>query len=527
MLSPATYVQPFREAVTSTNSVANQSPMATDLFQAALDALPAHIAILDETGTILAVNKAWRGFGAANDLTLANDGIGSNYLAACQQAVANGDEHAISIVLGMQHVFSGERDSFAFDYPCHAPHERRWFAFRISRLDVPGEPRFLVSHENVTQQRLAEEQARAHEARYQAVFSGVGEAILVVDEQARCLDANPAAEKLLGYSREELLGFLVTKLVAGELGGTTREYSRFLIAGTWRDELELTRKDGQIVPVEVLATAVDLPGGKIYLSAIRDMTRYREAESRLREELLARERAETAKVQLVDAMAHDLGGPLTVIRGQGQLLRRRLTRGEVDPERVASSLEAIDQAVERARLLISDLTDVARLESDRPLDLNCAEVDLAELTATAVASFEGANGEVTLALESCSEPVVGWWDANRITRVLENLLANAIKYSPAGGTVITRVARDEKGEDIAGVVMISDQGVGIPADDLPHIFERFHRGRNVQGRIAGTGLGLWGSRRIVEQHGGTIAIASVEGSGTTVTVRLPLCTGPA
>jgi PAS domain S-box-containing protein len=688
--------------VTSSNGFSSQPAQPTDLFQAALDALPAHIAILDGTGTIVLVNAAWRDFGTANQLALANNGIGANYLTACQCAVATGDGHAISIVTGIQDVLSGkERSSFVSDYPCHAPHERRWFEFRIARIDAAGEPRFLVSHENVTPRHLAEEQFRTSEARYQAVFSGMGDAILVADEQGRYLDANPAAEALLGYSREELLKHSVADIVAGDATWTAAEYARFLLNGAWRDELELVRKDGQVIPVEALATAADLPGGKIYLSAIRDVTRHRKAESQLREErealaiinevgrllsaelnldalmqevtdaatsltgaamgaffynsrdargdfytlytlggatpeefagvplprntalfaetfrgtgvvrsadvrqdpryaqnppffgipsghlpvvsylavpvfgrqgevmggllfgspepgvfteraekiatglavqaaiaienarlfqqvqdeLSARERAEAAKVQLVDAMAHDLGGPLTVIRGQGQLLRRRLLRDDLHPERLEAALTAIDQAVERARLLISDLTDVTRLEADRPLDLNYGTVDLAKLTTTVVSSFEGANGAASLHLETSVEPVVGWWDASRITRVLENLLANAIKYSPAGGVVATSVSRDGEGTDAVGIVTISDDGVGIPADDLPHIFERFHRGRNVQGRIAGTGLGLWGSRRIVEQHGGTIEIASVEGNGTTVTVRLPLQAG--
>ena len=684
--------------MTTTSGFANEPTPATDLLQAALDALPAHIAILDAAGGIVAVNAAWREFGTDNDLALADDGIGSNYFAACQRAVASGDEYAAYIVQGMQAVLSGERVSFVFDYPCHAPHERRWFAFRIARLSAVGDPRFLVSHENVTPQRLAEEQARTNEARYQAVFSGVGDAILVADEHGHYLDANPAAEDLLGYSREELLTRSVADLAARDVVWSPTEYAHFLVHGTWRDELELVRKDGQLIPVEALVTSADLPEGKIYLSAIRDMTRHINAESQLREErealaiinevgrllsaelnldvliqevtnaataltgatmgaffhnaldarsehytlytlagatpadfarvpmprntalfdetfrgagvvrsadvrqdpryarnppvfgmppshlpvvsylavpvfgrhhdvigglffghpepgvfteraekiatglavqaaiaienarlfqqvqqeLAAREHAEAAKVQLVDAMAHDLGGPLTVIRGQSQLLRRRLLRGDMSPERLELALSAIDQAVERARLLISDLTDVARLEADRPLDFNFAPVDLAELTATAVSSYEGASGAASLTRDNSVGPVVGRWDANRVMRVLENLLANAIKYSPAGGVVATRVSREGQGANAVGIVSISDAGIGIPADDLPHIFERFHRGRNVQGRIAGTGLGLWGSHRIVERHGGTIEIASVEGGGTTVTVRLPL-----
>ena len=117
------------------------------------------------------------------------------------------------------------------------------------------------------------------------------------------------------------------------------------------------------------------------------------------------------------------------------------------------------------------------------------------------------------------------WDADRLTRVLENLVANAVKYSPAGSTVVVRVDFEEAPNGPLAVLSVADQGVGIPAADLPHIFERFRRGGNVAGRIAGSGLGLWGSQRIVAQHGGTITIDSAEGSGTTVTVRLPLEAG--
>ena len=88
--------------------------------------------------------------------------------------------------------------------------------------------------------------------------------------------------------------------------------------------------------------------------------------------------------------------------------------------------------------------------------------------------------------------------------------------------MVVRVDREEAPDGPVAVLSVADQGVGIPAADLPHIFERFRRGGNVAGRIAGSGLGLWGSQRIVAQHGGTIAIDSTEGQGTTVTVRLPL-----
>jgi signal transduction histidine kinase len=112
------------------------------------------------------------------------------------------------------------------------------------------------------------------------------------------------------------------------------------------------------------------------------------------------------------------------------------------------------------------------------------------------------------------------WDISRIERVLSNLLGNAIKFSPRGGGI--RVSVEVEGE--CAVLRVADQGEGIPESDLPHIFERFHRGQNVEGRIPGAGIGLAGVRRILELHGGSITAASRVGEGTTFTVRLPLNT---
>ncbi len=96
-------------------------------------------------------------------------------------------------------------------------------------------------------------------------------------------------------------------------------------------------------------------------------------------------------------------------------------------------------------------------------------------------------------------------------------MSNAVKYSPAGGAITVSVYRDEQGE---AALEVRDRGQGIPAGDLPRIFERFHRAANV-GSIRGTGIGLWGARRIVEQHGGRIAVDSTVGQGTTVVVFVP------
>jgi signal transduction histidine kinase len=117
---------------------------------------------------------------------------------------------------------------------------------------------------------------------------------------------------------------------------------------------------------------------------------------------------------------------------------------------------------------------------------------------------------------------VGNWDAARLARVLDNLLSNAIKYSPGGGEITVEVAEEdqENGSRMAAV-RVRDRGLGIPAAEMQHVFERFFRAANV-GAIGGTGLGLAGSRRLVEQHGGTLSAESREGTGSTFTLRLPI-----
>jgi len=111
-----------------------------------------------------------------------------------------------------------------------------------------------------------------------------------------------------------------------------------------------------------------------------------------------------------------------------------------------------------------------------------------------------------------------------LERVLDNLLSNAVKYSPAGGDITVQVSR-ETGSGFA-VLTVADQGLGIPVDDLPYVFERFRRGTNVVGQIAGTGIGLAAVRQVVEQHGGRVTVTSQQGHGSTFTVRLPLFAGP-
>jgi signal transduction histidine kinase len=114
------------------------------------------------------------------------------------------------------------------------------------------------------------------------------------------------------------------------------------------------------------------------------------------------------------------------------------------------------------------------------------------------------------------------WDQARLERVVGNLISNAVKYSPDGGEVILSLGREDSASGASAVLSVRDEGIGIPPEDLSRVFDRFYRGTNVVGHIAGTGIGLAGARQLVEQHGGSMAVESTPGAGSTFVVRLPL-----
>lgn len=227
---------------------------------------------------------------------------------------------------------------------------------------------------------------------------------------------------------------------------------------------------------------------------------------------LARESLATA--------SHDLKNPLVVIRSYAQVLQREAQRSGGDSGVWRSDrLARIDAAARQVQALADELSDVARLELGEGISLDLELTDLVELAEDQVALAQGTTSKHSVHLATDEPGIVGRWDAARMERVIANLLQNAVKYSPKGGQVVVRVRRD--GADHV-LLEVHDHGVGIPASDLPHVFERYRRGRNVEGRIGGSGLGLAGARAIVELHGGTISAESEEGTGTVMRVRLPV-----
>ena len=349
--------------------------------------------------------------------------------------------------------------------------------------------------------------AHAAEARYRGLFEGTKDGILVFDQDGICVDVNPSLTQMTRFSRQEIVGHPMSLIASGGPWDDGR-LAQLRREGQWLGEFNLHRRDGEPIVVEALITQVALPAGPAFAGVLRDVTERRQFED-MQEEFLS-------------SLAHDLKNPMTTVRGQTQLWLRRLSRGEVpDGERLEHSLQGVEAAALRMTHLLDELADVMRLRAGHEIELQRHHTDLVDLARRSISELARTTDRHEIRLLAAQPRVFGEWDAPRIERVVVNLLGNAIKYSPAGGVIEVRVARtcDEAG--CMAILSVTDPGVGIPADDLERIFERFQRATNVRS-IAGTGIGLSGVRRIVELHGGTITVDSVEGKGSTFTVCLPL-----
>jgi signal transduction histidine kinase len=240
---------------------------------------------------------------------------------------------------------------------------------------------------------------------------------------------------------------------------------------------------------------------------------------------LYREAQEAIRVrnELFSSVSHDLKNPITGMKGMAQLLGRQLARLDVQgKERILEGLASIDATATRMTAQLDELLDLARLQSGQAPLLNRRLIDLVSLAREAAHEQERTTERHRITVKAEVPELLGRWDPLRLGRVVTNLISNAIKYSPRGGEVEVTVHEETTEEGSWAVLDVRDHGIGIPAADLDRVFESFQRGGNVEGRIAGTGLGLTSVRQIVELHGGTIGVASREGEGSTFSIRLPL-----
>jgi signal transduction histidine kinase len=233
----------------------------------------------------------------------------------------------------------------------------------------------------------------------------------------------------------------------------------------------------------------------------------------------AAEEATRERDTALATIAHDLKGPLTVIQGNAALLVQQALAADTSPS--PRQLERYERICAASRRLAGQLDGLVDGMRDQPDVGPRVPTDLVALCREVCDDLQPLARRHELCLDTSDDHLVGDWSGQRVRRVVHNLVENAIKYSPMGGRVTVSVRCEPGAGCDWAVATVSDEGLGIPAADLPHVFELFRRGRNV-GAIGGSGVGLSAARRIVEQHGGSIDLRSRQGVGTTVAVRLPL-----
>jgi signal transduction histidine kinase len=298
-------------------------------------------------------------------------------------------------------------------------------------------------------------------------------------------------------------------------------------------------------PLERLAAAIrqvardgrgtDLPRSSIgeirsLAADFEDMQRQlarREAEERqARAQAESDRQAAESALRLRDVflrtLAHDLKTPLAGIMWQSEFLLRRVRDGRLEPAVLDEGLRAIETGSAESIAAIDELHDLTRVAAGAPLPLERERVDLVALAQHVASTCPQATRE-RIHFESRATSVWVEADPARIGRVLQNLLDNAAKYSARDQPVIVGVDRELRDGVEWAVLRVHDSGIGIAAEDLPHIFDLYHRGNNVES-IEGEGVGLASVRQLVELHGGQVEVQSEEGAGTVFSVRLPLAT---
>jgi signal transduction histidine kinase len=236
-------------------------------------------------------------------------------------------------------------------------------------------------------------------------------------------------------------------------------------------------------------------------------------------DLARREReAREALDRLIATVSHDLGTPLTAIQGTIQFARKHPALAEVDFGRLLSRIET---AATRAASLVRTLADSKSIE-EQTLSLDLRSVDLRGIVEPIARMLGVASDRHPITVASPAGPVMVTADRERLGRVVENLIANAIKYSPAGGAVEVQVRH----EDGKALLSVRDHGIGVSAQERPRLFELGYRTPDAERVAPGLGLGLYTTAEIVRRHGGTIDVTSPFGGGTMFTVRLPLAEAP-
>ena len=392
------------------------------------------------------------------------------------------------------------------------------------RDDSGGIIAFSKVMHDISEAHHASEALRQSEERYRLLVENVRDyAIFLLDAEGHVASWTPEAERIKGYTAEEIVGRHFCVFFTEEdrrRGAPEQELRTARTAGRAEGEGWRVHKDGsRFWGDEIVAPIADETGVlRGFARIVRDLTD-RQRAALEREQLYAEAReANRLKDEFLGTVSHELRTPLNAILGWAHLLEMK--GSDVGEALHNRAVRTIARNAEVQAQLVDDLLDVSRIISGK-MRLRFGTSNMRDIVMAAVDSLRPAAAAKNVDLRMSSSPMVAtiWADADRLQQVVWNLLSNAIKFTSPGGTVEVRA---QHSDDVM-VLTVTDTGVGIPAEVLPFVFERFRQADSSTTRgYGGVGLGLAIVRHLVELHGGSVHAASAgSGQGATFTVRLP------
>ena len=384
-------------------------------------------------------------------------------------------------------------------------------AYSCFERHTDGSLRLFIAHLAAGLRAILKSQALMKEqGRLAAIFHYSAEGILIVDDALRIIDFNPAMEKLTGWRESEVLGrpyYEVLRPKDRQGNTLTWQDSPILQAFAGQNvvnrEMVISTKDGQCFAVSVTASCVRSAKGEPMngILNVRDITREREQEEQ--------------RSTFISVISHELQTPIAIIKGYASTLAR--TDAMLDPEALRSRLLAVEEEADRLNKLVGNLLYASRIQAGG-LQMEITPLDLARLVEGVVRRLRAKSPDCSVTFDIPPQLPTVMADRDRIEEVLQNLLDNAIKYSPQHPTVT--VTCRGTGDEV--IVSVSDAGIGISLRDQEQIFHRFQRvGNQLTSASQGAGLGLYICRAIVEAHGGQIWVESTLHEGSTFSFSLP------
>ena len=477
---------------------------AADVLAAIIDSAIDGMIVIDARGRVEAFNRgAERLFGYRADEVIGqnvNMLMPAPYHEEHDQYLRRYLTSGEARIIGIGREVSGRRRDGSV-FPLH---------LSVGETHIRGEAKFTGVLHDLSERIRLEEQLRASEARWRSIIESAVDGIIVIDAQGRIEAFNAAAERLFGYAEREVVGRNVNILMPSPYHEEHDGYlQRYLTTGEQRiigigREVAALRRDGTTFPVHLSVGEMAFGGERKFTGIVHDLSARVRIEERLREQTSLARLGEMAAV-----LAHEIKNPLAGVRGAIQVIGGRLPKDSKDAAVVKEIVTRIDALNE----LMKDLLLFARPPQPKP-----AAVDVAALL-TATAELLGSDPSVAgveVRIAGSAPPLVA--DGDLLKIVFENLMVNAAQAMRGlGGIDVSITSLPETCE-----VKIADNGPGIPAEVREKIFTPFFTTK-----ARGSGLGLPTAKRLVEAHGGTIAIACPESGGTTVTIVLPAQSAPA